>query len=124
MATTGTKTFKNYIGGEWVDAASGETFESTSPANGDPIGGEALFLLNEELRFPIFRDLQGVIFYDAGNIFRTMSDYDPTDLRQVAGAGLRLATPIGPFRFEYGAILDRQAGEPSGQFFVSIGQAF
>src|SRR5439155_464264 len=32
------KSFQNYIDGEWVDAASGETFESTSPANGDTIG--------------------------------------------------------------------------------------
>src|SRR6186997_2456863 len=38
MATTQTRTFQNYIGGEWVDAASGDTFESTSPANGEPIG--------------------------------------------------------------------------------------
>ena len=38
MALTGTKTFQNYIGGEWVDSASGETFESTSPATGDSIG--------------------------------------------------------------------------------------
>ncbi len=38
MALTGTKTYKNYIGGEWVDAAAGETFESVSPATGDPIG--------------------------------------------------------------------------------------
>src|SRR6201987_2840305 len=38
MATTATQTFKNFIGGEWVDAASGETFESTSPANGETIG--------------------------------------------------------------------------------------
>jgi len=38
MAILGAKTFQNYIGGEWVDAASGETFESTSPANGDTIG--------------------------------------------------------------------------------------
>ena len=38
MALLGAKTFKNYIDGEWVDAASGETFESTSPANGDTIG--------------------------------------------------------------------------------------
>src|ERR1700749_5177992 len=37
MATT-TQTFQNFIGGEWVDAASGETFESTSPANGETIG--------------------------------------------------------------------------------------
>ncbi len=93
-------------------------------AGGDPVGGEAVFLLNEELRFPIFRTLQGVVFYDAGNVYRTLDEYDPTDLRHVAGAGLRLATPIGPFRFEYGAILDRREGEARGEFFISIGQAF
>src|ERR671938_286882 len=38
MATTETKTFKNFIGGEWVEAAGGETFESVSPATGDKLG--------------------------------------------------------------------------------------
>ena len=38
MATAATKSFKNYIGGEWVDASSGETFESRNPANGETIG--------------------------------------------------------------------------------------
>jgi aldehyde dehydrogenase (NAD+) len=38
MAATGTKTFKNFIGGEWVEAASGETFESRNPATGEAIG--------------------------------------------------------------------------------------
>jgi alpha-ketoglutaric semialdehyde dehydrogenase len=38
VALTGTKTFQNYIGGEWLDSASGETFESTSPASGETIG--------------------------------------------------------------------------------------
>ena len=38
MTLLGTKTYKNFIGGEWVDAASGETFESTNPANGKTIG--------------------------------------------------------------------------------------
>jgi aldehyde dehydrogenase (NAD+) len=37
MAVTA-KEFRNYIGGEWVDAASGETFESVSPATGELIG--------------------------------------------------------------------------------------
>ena len=37
MATT-TRNYQNYIGGEWVDAASGETFDSTSPADGELIG--------------------------------------------------------------------------------------
>src|SRR5690349_24583941 len=38
VATTGTRQFKNFIGGEWVDAASGETFESVSPADGETLG--------------------------------------------------------------------------------------
>src|SRR5262245_48895085 len=38
MATTTAQTFKNFIGGEWVDAASGETFDSRSPATGETIG--------------------------------------------------------------------------------------
>ncbi len=38
MALTRTRTFKNFIGGEWVDAASGETFETTSPADGETLG--------------------------------------------------------------------------------------
>jgi alpha-ketoglutaric semialdehyde dehydrogenase len=38
MAILGAQSFRNYIDGEWVDAASGETFPSTSPANGETIG--------------------------------------------------------------------------------------
>src|SRR5256885_9541499 len=38
MASTQTRTFKNFVGGEQVDAASGETFESLNPATGEVIG--------------------------------------------------------------------------------------
>src|SRR4249920_4159495 len=38
MATTETRTHQNFVGGEWVDAAAGETFESRSPADGELIG--------------------------------------------------------------------------------------
>ncbi|MCH8124470.1 aldehyde dehydrogenase family protein [candidate division KSB1 bacterium] len=34
-----TKQFKNFIGGEWVDSFSGETFENRNPANWDEIVG-------------------------------------------------------------------------------------
>ena len=30
--------YKNFIGGEWVDAVSGETFESVVPATGESLG--------------------------------------------------------------------------------------
>jgi acyl-CoA reductase-like NAD-dependent aldehyde dehydrogenase len=38
VTAAGTRTFQNYIGGEWVDAASGETFETASPATGEVLG--------------------------------------------------------------------------------------
>lgn len=37
--TIATETFQNYIGGSWVDAASGRTFASTNPANRDDVIG-------------------------------------------------------------------------------------
>ncbi|MDQ3669268.1 MAG: aldehyde dehydrogenase family protein [Actinomycetota bacterium] len=38
MALVGTKTARNYIGGEWVNASSDEAFESANPATGETIG--------------------------------------------------------------------------------------
>ena len=32
------RTYRNYVGGEWVDATGGETFESVDPATGELIG--------------------------------------------------------------------------------------
>ncbi len=38
MSATAARSHRNYVGGEWVDAASGETFESVEPATGEPLG--------------------------------------------------------------------------------------
>jgi alpha-ketoglutaric semialdehyde dehydrogenase len=38
MATAETKTSKNYIGGEWVEATGDDTFETINPANGAVLG--------------------------------------------------------------------------------------
>ncbi len=38
MSLLGTETFQNLIGGSWADSEQGETFESSSPANGEAIG--------------------------------------------------------------------------------------
>ncbi len=91
---------------------------------GPPTGGEALFLINQELRFPIWSQLKGVVFYDAGNVYEEAEDIDLDDLRHVLGLGLRLETPIGPLRFGYGGKLDREPAESRGEFFLSIGSAF
>jgi outer membrane protein assembly complex protein YaeT len=90
----------------------------------DLAGGEVMLLLNQEYRFPLWRTLKGVVFYDAGNLYGKSSDFDPLDLRHVLGAGLRLEMPIGPLRLEYGRKLDREDGESSGELYFAIGAAF
>lgn len=91
----------------------------------DELGpGDAMFLVNGELRLPIWKSLRGVVFYDTGNVYESVSDLDPLDLRHVLGLGLRLETPIGPLRLEYGRKLDREAEEKSGELFLAIGSAF
>jgi outer membrane protein insertion porin family len=115
-----------YAGGDTTLRAFSRDAAGPLAPNGDPLGGEGLFLLNEELRFPVWRRLQGVLFTDIGNVYRTIEDYSLSleAMRECLGAGLRFQTPIGPFRLEYGAHLDRQPGEDFGQFYFSIGQAF
>jgi outer membrane protein insertion porin family len=87
-------------------------------------GGEALLVLNEEWHFPIWRSLRGELFLDAGNVYRTLSDFDLTDLRSSAGVGVRLDTPVGPIRVEYGWKLNRKPDESSGELTFSIGTVF
>jgi len=87
-------------------------------------GGEALFIMNQELRFPIHKWLRGVAFYDMGNVYSNLSDLNPFDVRHSIGFGLRLDTPFSLIRLDYGLNLFRRPGEPRGVFFFSIGQAF
>jgi outer membrane translocation and assembly module TamA len=98
-----------------------------SPA-GFPKGGNALVLLNAELRFPVWRDLGAAVFTDGGNVFNRLSDVDLGALRGSAGFGVRYRSPIGPIRFDVGFKLERRvvAGrlEPAQAFHFSIGQAF
>ncbi len=95
------------------------------PETGNPIGGQGLFLLNQELRIPLYKALKSVVFFDAGNVFSDLSQYDLGELRHDIGVGLRFDTPVGPFRVEYGRKLEREnRGEDLGQLFFSIGQAF
>jgi outer membrane protein assembly factor BamA len=89
-----------------------------------PLGGEAMLVLNNEIRFPLVSILDGVGFVDIGNVFTTMRDFSLTDLRYSTGIGLRVRTPWVLLRGDYGIVLDPRPGEPRGRFYFSIGQAF
>jgi outer membrane protein insertion porin family len=101
----------------------------TLDPNGFPTGGNALTVLNAELRAPLWRELGGVVFLDAGNVFRRVGDLDLGALRPSAGFGFRYKSPVGPVRVDVGFRLGSRRGvpdedEPSYAVHFSIGQAF
>jgi len=93
-------------------------------ANGDPIGGEFFSVYNIEYTFPIFGELQGAVFVDAGNLFPNADEAGLDDMRYAVGFGLRYKLPIGPLRLDYGVNPDRRTEEDFGAFHFSFGFAF
>ena len=92
--------------------------------NGDPIGGEFYTIFNAEYTFPIFGELLGAVFVDAGNLLPEASNPGLSDLRYAVGVGLRYNLPIGPIRLDYGVNPSPGTDEAFGAFHFSIGFAF
>jgi outer membrane protein assembly complex protein YaeT len=89
-----------------------------------PLGGEALFVMNQELRFPLYKWLEGVAFFDVGNVYENLGDINPLDVRTGAGFGLRLHLPAIFLRLDYGINLAPREYEKKTVIYFSIGQAF
>jgi outer membrane translocation and assembly module TamA len=67
-----------------------------------------VIVLNQEVRFPIFRWVSGAGFVDAGEVFDTPSDMSLRRLDVGLGGGLRLSTPVGLFRLDLATPAPRQ----------------
>jgi outer membrane protein assembly factor BamA len=94
------------------------------PYSGFPVGGESLFVMNQELRSPLFKWLEGVVFFDMGNVYQNLGDFNPLKVRTAVGAGLRLNFPAIFLRLDYGLNLSPREFESRSAFYFSIGQAF
>ena len=83
--------------------------------------GDVLFILNTELRFPIYKFIGGVLFLDTGNVWNKFSDIQEVLPRAAMGTGVRLDTPLGPARVDVGVPLMK---EFKPIFYLQLGQAF
>lgn len=78
--------------------------------------GNKMFTATAEYRYPIANKVEGVVFADAGNAWD--GSYNFNDLKYSIGTGLRVNTPIGPIRLDYGY------GKEGGRAHFSFGTQF
>jgi outer membrane protein assembly factor BamA len=111
------------LGGEY--SVRGYPRESLGPLDqeGVPLGGEVLFVLNEELHFPVWRGLTGLLFFDAGNVWESRHAID-SKLFTSTGIGLRASSPVGPLRLDLAFPLDRREDDPDYRFYFGFGTVF
>jgi outer membrane protein insertion porin family len=109
-----------------LNSVRGYMEDSLGPKNNNvPTGGKILLVNNLEFRCDLYRQLlNGVLFFDAGNVWDNYDNVALGDVRTSAGSGLRLVTPVGPIRLDYAWVLGRKQGEPNGKFYISVGHAF
>lgn len=116
-----------YLGG--INSLRGYAWRDVSlrDDDGNEIGGDCYIQFNFELIVPLVKEagLNGVVFYDTGNVFADIDDFTLNGMRKSVGYGFRWYSPIGPIRIEYGHKLDVPEGEDSGgRWEFTMGQAF
>jgi outer membrane protein insertion porin family len=109
--------------------------------------GDFLVLANFETRVPLFWLFDAAVFLDGGNAWEdprdvSLADFRPastegdpdlareTEMRYGAGAGLRLATPVGPVRLDWGKklkilpVAPGEGEEDRWRLHLSLGHVF
>ena len=109
---------------------------STSELQELKSGGISERVFNLELLFPLSQDensfVRGLVFMDAGNVnaesrqYQLLGEKEPGffDLRKSAGFGVRVITPMGVLRFEYGSKLDKRPDETPDRFEFTVSGLF
>lgn len=86
----------------------------------DQFRGNSMLKATLEYRYPIIKKIQGVFFTDNGYAWdkRHEDHFDMSKIKSSAGIGLRITSPLGPVKLDYGW------GDDGGRFHFSFGGQF
>ncbi len=85
----------------------------------DYLFGDKVFLANLELRVPLEKGLELVVFNDWGYAWKKDESFSFSDLKRGIGFGLRVRTPFGVIRLDFG-----KDEEGNTQSYISFGELF
>jgi outer membrane protein insertion porin family len=109
-----------FNGGSTTVRSFYETELSPKDNNNHPIGGLARSIFNVEYDVPIFGDLVGAAFMDAGGT----GDNPFDNFATAVGGGVRYNLPIGPVRVDYGVNPAPRKNQSLSVLSLSFGFAF
>ncbi len=118
----GIKTIRGWGYEDIRGPASSNLVSPDNKTRGD--GGNVSLLGNIEFRVPLVWGLQGVLFFDTGNVWESTNDLHFNDLKGTLGAGIRFMTPIGPVGLDYGYNVLKDSFDHSQRWSFVIGQTF
>ena len=114
-----------YLGGEM--SIRGYRFNTVGPSfrdkNRTPRGGMSSLLLSGEYAYPLWKKLDGFVFFDAGNVY--WKEWTLGTLRYSTGFGIKFyITERAPLTIGLGFPLNPASKRDVQRFFLSIGAAF
>jgi outer membrane protein insertion porin family len=128
--TTDLPFFEKYFAGG-VGTVRGFERNSLGPldSNGDPLGGDLQFILNNEVLFPIealasSETFRLGVYLDVGNVFASTDTFDTGELRASVGLSAKWLSLIGPLEFSYAVPLNDQPGDDVQNFQFALGATF
>lgn len=95
--------------------------------NNEPVGGDAIVIGNVEATFPLYEKmLKGAVFFDVGNVWKEPGDsFSSGGIKAGAGVGVRVKTPIGPVRVDWGyPLVKNYEDSKTGEFYFSMSRGF